>query len=104
MKERGVAIPDEYEGITRDTYKDLFLKDPGKAKEIMLRFIGDYLEEIPPHKALAGDILLLSLRSTMPFLAIAGGNGNIVAASVEHGVSVTPRKHYTIQRAYRWHN
>ena len=100
---QGVEIPDEYQGQTRDTYAQFFQDDPVAAKGLMVAFMAECLDEIKPHQAFAGDIMLLTLNDSnaLPFLAINGGNGNIIAASESRGVSVTPLKHYTIGRCWR---
>ena len=97
----GYQIPDSFEGVTRDDYADLFEADPGAAKALMVRFVDRLLDEVPPGHAFAGDILLLRLRGQLPFLAIDGGNGNIIAASESRGVGVSPRRSYTTERAWR---
>lgn len=101
----GDQIPDTFRGLTLDTYGEVFQADPVGAKSIMVDFISEHLQEIPPGMAFAGDILLLQLTGTdtMPFLAIHGGQSQAVAASPEYGVRPWSLSHYTIKRAWRCH-
>ena len=101
LKMRGVTLDREMEGVKIDDYKELFLREPEKAKALMVLYIEKHMDELPISKRLAGDVLLLSLANQGTFLAIDGGNGNIVAASEENGVSVTPLNHYSIEKAFR---
>jgi hypothetical protein len=55
---RGVEIPEEFEGYSVLDYKDLFLSDPDTAKGLMVELIANLLDEINPHFAMAGDVLL----------------------------------------------
>lgn len=99
-----INLPVEYEGLTIDTYAELYERDPDQAKCIMIRLMKDLLEEIPPHQAIAGDILLVNIKlgvSVADFLAIDGGNGKIVIATEEDGVSLWPKRFYIIKEAYR---
>jgi hypothetical protein len=103
LAERGLAIPDEYQGVKRQDYPALFLSDPIAAKALMVEFMDSTLPLVSPPFAFAGDILLLRLQNsdTPPFLAIDGGNGNIIAASESHGIGVSSIRHYNIERAWR---
>ncbi|MFA7347268.1 MAG: hypothetical protein WCZ86_05870 [Desulfurivibrionaceae bacterium] len=103
LHERGVAMPDEYHGVRREDYPALFLADPETAKALMVRLMDDMLSRVDPPFAFAGDILLLRLPTSEkpPFLAIDGGNGNIIAAAESRGVVQLPMKHYVIERAWR---
>jgi len=99
---RDIPIPDAFEGVTLETYADLYAADPAGAKEAMVRFISQTLTEIPVHKAFAGDILLLQLKDSeaLPFLAIHGGQSSIIAASPECGVMPWAIDHYIVRRAW----
>lgn len=100
LRLQACPVPKEFHGYTMDTYKDLFLRRPAAAKILMVKLMAEILDEVPTHQAFAGDIMLLSLGEDK-FLAINGGNSNIVAASKVRGVAVTPLKHYTIERVFR---
>ena len=104
LGEAGQELPDEYQGLTLQTYADLFREDPGRAKEIMCEFMGSVADEIEPGLARVGDVLLLKCRTKPeagPALGIHGGGGNVVTSSREHGVTVYKLKNYTIERAWR---
>lgn len=97
----GVTVPDNYEGISRDTYADLFTNDPGKAKKLMVSFLDNLLETVPSAEAFAGDILLLVVPGELPFLAINAGNGRVIGAAPSKGVCQLPANKYEIVRVWR---
>jgi len=103
LAECGIAVPDEYHGVRREDYAALFQDQPEAAKALMVEFMNSMFPTIEPGFAFAGDILLLRLQRSdkPPFLAIDGGNGNIIAAAESRGVCVLPLKNYTIERAWR---
>jgi hypothetical protein len=172
---RGVEIPEEFEGYSVLDYKDLFLSDPDTAKGLMVELIANLLDEINPHFAMAGDVLLAkpkeaesskgqaesengfplnspptsdlpvgdvvgpptsdlpvgdvvgpptsdlpvgdvvgplsALRSTLRalssplyaslFLAIHGGNGSMLGATIERGLVPLPIRAFDVLRAFR---
>lgn len=105
LGQAGVAVPEEFRGQTRTSYPALYRSFPMGAKALMLELIGSLLEEIDPGRAVAGDVLLLQLAredsGRLPFLAIDGGNGHVLAASDKIGVGVFPGRHYQRLRAWR---
>jgi len=105
MKLVGMEVPKEYNGLTRKTYKKLFEGDHKEAKKIMVQFMEDHFGKRSKYKYKTGDVLLLALQGSkeMPFLAIAAGNGNIIAAAEKYGVRVTPIKYYKVRRAFQCH-
>lgn len=101
IEDRGYHVPQEFEGQTRSSYAALFTAHPQEAKAVMIRLIDTLLPTLSPTMACAGDVLLLRLGTSLPFLAIDGGNGNAIAATEHRGVTILPRKKYTIERAWR---
>lgn len=101
LEERGYPVPEEFEGVDRAGYADLFVASPAEAKALMVRFIDSLLPPLAPAFAVAGDILLLRLDDSLPFLAIDGGNGAIIAASEARGVGLLPKNIYTVMGAWR---
>lgn len=103
MARLGMDLPAEWRGLTLQSYADLYQSDPEEAKRIMVEFIGEHAQEIAPVQAFAGDILLLQLTgtSTLPFLAVHGGQTVCLAASPEFGVRPWDLHNYTIERAWR---
>lgn len=84
----GVAFPLEFEGQTLESYPDFYREQPQEAKALVVRLFDSLLPEVQPNFSLAGDILLLQFHDKPPFLAINGGNGNIITASIEYGFKV----------------
>jgi len=104
LQEKGCAPNiNEYQGITLETYAEVFLNDPERAKNIMVQLMDDYFSVIESKKAAPGDIALLKLRgnSAPPFLGIIAGNAIIIIATEQDGVTTYPLKHYKILRAWR---
>lgn len=101
LKAKDSNIPTEHEGISVEGYKILFEQDPVKAKKIMLDAIVQYLKEIKPRQAIAGDVLLLRLEGHPEFLGIDAGNGNTMVSAPRVGVTVVPKRHYEVMRAFR---
>ena len=99
----GAELPDEFQGQTLQSYASLFDRDSGEAKRVMVEFVASVTDEIEPHRAFAGDILLLKLTGSeaLPFLAIHAGQNLAIAASCEFGVRPWELGHYTIVRAFR---
>lgn len=104
LQKQGVPIPDEYEGITLETYADFYKKDPENTLRLMVGFINRLLVSVHPNKAPPGSIYLLSLkgRDVPSFLALDGGNTNVVFATEERGIIVMPLSHYEIEGAWIW--
>ena len=59
LAELGQDLPDEFKGLTLETYAGLFVEDPLQAKEIMVEFIDSVADPIDLSEAFAGDIHLL---------------------------------------------
>ena len=103
LKEVMPDLPTSFDNISIDQYGELFLSDKKKAKELMIRAVENYLEEVLPNQTVAGDILLAQYKGQLPFLAIDAGNGNLMAASPGAGVSVVSKKYYHVMRAFKCH-
>jgi len=102
MELLGVTVPGEFEGLPRDTYRELYERDPGEARDVMVRFVDAHLVRKKPHLAFAGDVMLLSSGAkAAPFLAINAGNATAVTAFAEHGVISFPLAAFEIQGAWQ---
>ncbi|HQP29941.1 MAG TPA: hypothetical protein PLB81_01325 [Deltaproteobacteria bacterium] len=99
---KGARPAEEFKGQRMDTYGALYLQDPAGAKALMLEYLNTFAAEVPPERACAGDILLLSLpdTDTLPFLAIAAGE-QVLAAHPGRGVILISLQPYRIMRAWR---
>jgi hypothetical protein len=84
----GVDVPESFEGQTLASYPDYFKTQPAEAKETAVRLFDSLLPEVNANLTIAGDVLLLQYKGSPPFLAINGGNGSVVTASVECGFKV----------------
>lgn len=97
-KAQGKAVPDrwrEYD-IENPTYQDL--KGPAFLRTVLDLF-SDIGEAVEPNYVVAGDWLLC--RSTQAegeyFLALYGGNGNVIASYTDSGVKVYSLRGMTIE-------
>lgn len=102
-------LPEQYEGLTMNTYADLYKEDPEQAKCIMIRLMKDLLHEIHPNKAAAGDILRLECKlgddvEVVDFLAIDVGNGKFIMATESRGLVIWPKRFYKVRAAWRCHD
>lgn len=103
LKRKGVKLPEVFKGITLSTYKDLYLANKKQAQRLMVEFIKEFTTEIPIHKTIAGDILLLQLTSDNKFFAINCGNGNLLTAYTKFGVTINSTlKYYKIKKTFRF--
>lgn len=103
LRKKGIDIPEQYEGLTLNTYKDLFERDAQASKDIMIGFMDSILQPVMPRKAGPGDILLLKLRGRpkeLPFLAINGGNSVVIFVIEEKGVVAFPLRYYSMLRGW----
>lgn len=101
LERRGVAMPQEFGGVTLATYPALFQADPGRAKALMVEFMDAVLPAIDPAMAGPGDVLLLQLGPKPPFLAIEAGCGDVLAAAPECGAAKLPARPYRRVRGWR---
>ena len=82
MESNGVKIPKSWGGFDRDKcgsqYGKLFIDNPDYAKKLMVKFIAEFLDEVPVKDSLPGDVLLLEPRGakSRSFLGIMSGMGN----------------------------
>ena len=91
----------EFEGMTLDTYKDFFEKNPTETKEAMLRWLQTFTTKIENKDMRPGDILIAESKSIKQmFGAIYCGNSRVMAAS-EQGVKIYKLEYFNILETYR---
>ncbi|MEW6670234.1 MAG: hypothetical protein AB1427_00940 [Thermodesulfobacteriota bacterium] len=101
----GVPLPEEFEGITRETYAAVYSKDPDAAQAAFGRFVAMLGTEVPPERVLTGDFLILQARDGQKTgVAVCAGAGNAISAFAGKRVAVVSLRAYTIKKAYRWRN
>lgn len=104
LRRRGLSPPDKFKGYSMETYAELYQKEPKFAKELMVSYVDQFLERIPATAhSVPGDIVLVRLRGRTEaiVLAIDGGNGHLVLATEERGVTVIPSRYYTKLRSWK---
>lgn len=84
----GVDFPQEFEGQTLESYPEFYRSHPEEAKALVVKLFDTLLPPVECNRALAGDVLLLKYRDNPPFLAIHGGNCNVITASEACGFRV----------------
>ena len=97
-----MPLPEEFKGVTLDTYENLFNEKPEAARGLMVDFLKEYLNEIKPYEVTAGDIVVLNYNYSPFFLGIAVGNASVLLATESKGVDTFPLRYYKIVRAFRW--
>lgn len=100
LKKLNISLPNSFNGQTINSYPELYKKNKLEAKIVMIDFISSLLEEIKPQFSKAGDILLLKYRGN-EFLGINLGNGMIMTAVPEFGVTISSRSLYQSLKAWR---
>ena len=100
LDNRGINYPQEYKGLTRESYKELYLKEPEQAKKIMIAYIEDNFKEVDIKENRPGFILLISHKDRIS-LAINGGNATAIFATEKMGVIKLPIKYYKLLRVWR---
>lgn len=109
MENNGVKVPNEWRGFNRDKcgdqYKELFIKDPDRAKKLMVEFVSEFTDDVPINDAMPGDVLLLELRGCKGrnFLGVMTGGGNFYSVIESQGVMMTSLKPYVIKKVFRCH-
>jgi len=98
-----LPVPDEFEGVTRETYPELWNTDKEKAKAVLFRFLATLGEEVKPKFAFTGDLLILKNRQTGTLtIGIHAGGDKIMSAFTDVGIKVIDLRLYKIKRAFRW--
>ena len=100
-EEFGVTIPDTFKGQTRETYGKMWLKDPDKAKQVMLELFGELCEELRIGQAFVGDIFILENDEGMN-VGIHAGNSLVITAFTDIGVRLANIGNFEVKGVYRW--
>jgi len=100
LRKRGVDIPEDerFNGISLNNYREKYI-DNKNIINTAASYLSKKLIEILPSKAFAGDILMLE-RNGQTFFAIDSGNGNIITANEELGITVFKKDNYEIIKAW----
>ena len=102
LRQCGIDIPEDtkYKSFTFDNYKEAYLNDP-KVLNVGIEYISNITKEVKANQAVAGDILVIKDENGNEGLAIDGGNGNMISAVKEIGITTLKKKNYSILRAFR---
>ena len=88
----GLILPQEFEGVTRESYADLFRSDPAKASAIFYRFLWSLGRSVEINFSVRGDLMVFKRRNEV-FPGISLGGGNVLLVS-EFGVLCVPSRAY----------
>jgi len=104
LRHRGATIPDQFKGVTLQSYGSLYKEHPEEARTVMVEFVDSLMKEVNAKRTLPGDVLLLKFRgkTSAPFLAIRAAGGIVVFAEQRYGVMTNTIRHYRVLRAWRW--
>ena len=97
----GKELKQEHDNHNIRDYGSFYPGDLAYSERWLEGFMEENFEEIEIGKAFVGDIILMRLNGSFPFLGIKGGNGRVIAATKEYGVRVLPLKPYTVERAFK---
>jgi hypothetical protein len=102
LREIGYDINSDiiYKGFDFNNYGKAFQKYPD-ILNVAIEWFSEFLEEIPTHRAVAGDIIYASLKNNAPAFGIEAGNGYMITVTVERGVTALNKKHYDIERVFK---
>lgn len=103
LKALNPSLPTEFGDISWTSYPTLFKLDKDEAYKKMLHFVEKFFPEKDVSLSLPGDILLVQLRDSDPFLSINVGNGNLLASCPSLGVNIVSRSYYKILRCFLCH-
>jgi cell wall-associated NlpC family hydrolase len=97
-----INIPEEWDGVTRTNYMDLWYSDREKAIETLIDFLNFYSIEKKPNEIKSGDLLICKLKRTNElFFTIYAGNDKILYVTNKYGVGVAPLRLIEIQKIFR---
>ena len=112
----GVAVPETFEGETRESYARLWQDNPALATRLLIRFAVSLGQSIPVHQAFAGDILVMTHGAesraqsghyapcAMPyafFLGIHAGNDTFMGVFEGRGVALARFEQAQIRKVIR---
>jgi hypothetical protein len=102
LRKYNADLPNEFDGITENTYYEFWLKNPAKALLKFVDFLESTCKEIKPQIRKAGDFLFLYHTKTGDkTIGIYGGNNKVVLVNDEVGVTVIGLKDFKVLRAFR---
>lgn len=82
----GISLPDEFGGLTRETYPAAYESDPAAAKSAMLGWLRSLGAPIDPKRRLPGDLILLVQKSGEFSAMIDTGRGHCIGMHAPLGV------------------
>lgn len=102
LSKRGITVPEDlvFDGHSINNYPAEYLDNPAKMMAVAVDYIASLTTEVPEGFEVAGDILFVRLEDNES-LVIAGGNGTIVAATQENGITVLGQSDYKVKRVFR---
>lgn len=95
-----IELPISFEGLTLETYKDLYIINRELAINTMLRFFETYLTEIKLLDMRPGDIVILKYNQYPLFTGILVGSGEVFIVTQQKTL-ITPLHKYIIVRIFR---
>jgi len=97
----GHELPEKFMGYGIHDYLEFYPEDLDFSEKWLVGFMQECFGEIKISKARTGDIVLLSLNDSFPFLGIKCGNGRVIGATKEYGTRVMPLRPYKTLRAFQ---
>ena len=98
----GYDLPYEFGGYNRDTYPQLYTKEPLKAKKLMVDFLKSICNEINPRLLRPRDLVLLSNPATGNVVIGMYSGSNLVLTAPESGIDLFNLDLYSIKGVFRY--
>ena len=102
LQMKGITVPPDlvFKGHAISDYPEEYEADPKKMMGVAVEYIASITTEVPVHKTMAGDILFVRTEDNES-LVINGGNGVIIAATMDRGTVALDEHDYKTQRVFR---
>ena len=102
LEDYGIKLPDEFEGIKRDNYMNLWYKSRNKAIKMIHRFLLSVTTEKELNRLRSGDMILAKHKKLNEKLfAMYAGNSKIIIVNQKYGVLAMPIREVKVMNVYR---
>lgn len=90
-KDLNVDLKDSYQGVTKNSYVDIYRNDEIRAKSLLREWFDSLGEEVDINYSIPGDLILVDKEGLFAVL-INIGNGNFMGVHTPKGVITLPRR------------
>ena len=98
-----VPVPAQFEGSDGKNHAELWTQDSERAKARFIRFVKTLGPELPPHRAFAGDLLILKGKETGDTVVALHAGGDVaLTAWTDVGCHLINTRLFDIKRVINW--